>query len=554
MQCVPLEIPRARKVPLKSPGLVEWAPIPWKNPSLRRGVRIDSVYVTPETGSLVPTISRFPGISMFQSLQEGLMSAFKSLQGKGKLTEANMRDGIAMVERSLVEADVNIDVVRSFIADVTTAAEGRRVLLSLRPHEEFIKIVFEELVKLLGPVDNALPLKRGELTTIMMCGLQGAGKTTTCGKLALVIKEQKLKPFLIAADLQRPAAIEQLHVLGKQLGVGVYSQTGASDPIAVCREGLAAAKAAHADVVILDTAGRLAIDAELMDQLKQIDRQINPTQVLLVVDGMTGQDAVNSAKAFNEALSLDGVIMTKLDGDARGGALLSVKAITSVPIKFIGTGEHMDALEPFRPEGMASRILSMGDIVEVAREAHRMIDERERKTLEERMSKGIFTLGDFRDMMQKLRKPGLMTKMMSLMPGMGELTKIMGNADNEKEMSRLTGIVDSMTLEERRNPKIIDPSRRDRIARGCGVQPTQVSDLIKQFDLIGPMLQMATAGSVGDKMKMLQQMQGMMANNPFNPLGGMKLKGNSGKRLSPKEKEKLQKERDRLLRKKKRGG
>ncbi|MEI8212213.1 MAG: signal recognition particle protein [Planctomycetota bacterium] len=490
---------------------------------------------------------------MFQSLQEGLMSAFKTLQGKGKLTEANMRDGIAMVERSLVEADVNIDVVRKFVEDVTVAAEGRRVLLSLRPHEEFIKIVFEELVQLLGPVDNSLAIKRGELATIMMCGLQGAGKTTTCGKLALLIKEQKLKPYLIAADLQRPAAIEQLHVLGKQLGVGVFSKTGSTDPVAVCREGLVAAKAAGADVVILDTAGRLAIDAELMEQLKQIDRQINPNQVFLVVDGMTGQDAVNSAKAFNDALSLDGVIMTKLDGDARGGALLSVKAVTSVPIKFIGTGEHMDALEPFRPEGMASRILSMGDIVEVAREAHRMIDDRERVALEERMSKGIFTLADFRDMMQKLRKPGLMTKMLSLMPGMGELSKVMGNVDNEKEMSRLTGIVDSMTPEERRNPKVIDPSRRNRIATGCGVQPNQVSDLIKQFELIGPMLQMATSGSVGDKMKMLQQMQGMMANNPFNPLEGMKLKGNTGKRLSPKEREKLQKERERLLRKKKRG-
>jgi signal recognition particle subunit SRP54 len=490
---------------------------------------------------------------MFQSLQDGLLSAFKSLQGKGKLTEANMRDGIAMVERSLVEADVNIDVVRKFVADVSEAAEGRRVLLSLRPHEEFIKIVFEELVNLLGPVDNALALRRGEMTTIMMCGLQGAGKTTTCGKLAVVIKEQKLKPFLIAADLQRPAAIEQLHVLGKQLGVGVFSKEGATDPVSVCREGIAAAKAAHADVVILDTAGRLAIDTELMEQLKQIDRQINPNQVLLVVDGMTGQDAVNSAKAFNDALSLDGVIMTKLDGDARGGALLSVKAVTSVPIKFIGTGEHLDALEPFRPEGMASRILSMGDIVEVAREAHRMIDERERKAIEERMSKGVFTLGDFRDMMQKLRKPGLMTKMMSLMPGMGELSKIMGNADNEKEMSRLTGIVDSMTPNERRNPKLIDTSRRNRIAAGCGVQPNQVSDLIKQFDMIGPMLQMATAGSTSDKMKMLQQMQGMVANDPFNPLGGMKIKGNTGKRLTPKEREKLLKEREKLLRKKKRG-
>lgn len=490
---------------------------------------------------------------MFQSLQDGLMSAFKSLQGKGKLTEANMRDGIAMVERSLVDADVNIDVVRRFVADVSAAAEGRRVLLSLRPHEEFIKIVFEELVNLLGPVDNALAIKRGELTTIMMCGLQGAGKTTTCGKLAMLIKEQKLKPFLVAADLQRPAAIEQLHVLGKQLGVGVFSKAGTTDPVGVCREGLAAAKAAGADVVILDTAGRLAIDEELMDQLKQIDKQIQPQQVFLVVDGMTGQDAVNSARAFNDALSLDGVIMTKLDGDARGGALLSVKAVTNVPIKFIGTGEHLDALEPFRPEGMASRILSMGDIVEVAREAHRMIDERERKALEERMAKGVFTLGDFRDMMQKLRKPGLMTKMLSLMPGMGELSKVMGNVDNEKEMSRLTGIVDSMTPEERRDPKIIDPSRRNRIARGCGVQPNQVSELIKQFELIGPMMQMATGGSVGDKMKMLQQMKDMMANNPFNPLGGMKLKGSTGKRLSPKEREKLQKEREKLLRKKKRG-
>ncbi len=490
---------------------------------------------------------------MFQSLQDGLQSAFKTLAGKGKLTEANMREGIALVEKSLIEADVNVDVVRNFTHQVSEAAAGRRVLLSLRPQDELVKIVFEELVNLLGPVDNSLPIKRGELSTIMLCGLQGAGKTTTCGKLAMTIKEKSIKPFLIAADLQRPAAIEQLHVLGNQLGVGVFSKPGATDPVAVCREGIEAAKAAGADVVILDTAGRLAIDTELMDQLKQIDRQINPTQVLLVVDGMTGQDAVNSAKAFNEALTLDGVIMTKLDGDARGGALLSVKAVTQVPIKFIGTGEHLDALEPFRPEGMASRILAMGDILEVAREAHRMIDERERKALEERMSKGIFGLGDFRDMMQKLRKPGLMTKMLGLMPGMGELTKLMGNTDNEKEMGRITGIIDSMTPEERRNPKVIDPSRRNRIAQGCGVQPNQVTDLIKQFDMIGPMMQMATSGSMSEKMKMLQQMQGMMSNNPFNPLGGMKLKGSTGKRLSPKEKEKLQKERERLLKKKKRG-
>ena len=464
-----------------------------------------------------------------------------------------MRDGLAMVEKSMVEADVNIDVVRKFMSDVSAAAAGRRVLLSLRPNEELIKIVYEELVSLLGPVDNSIPMQRGELTSIMMCGLQGAGKTTTCGKLALMIKEQKFKPFLIAADLQRPAAIEQLHVLGTQLGIDVFSKAGASDPVAVCREGLAAAKAAGADVAIFDTAGRLAIDQELMGQLKQIDKQIAPQQVFLVVDGMTGQDAVNSAKAFNEALSLDGVIMTKLDGDARGGALLSVKAVTQVPIKFIGTGEHMDALEPFRPEGMASRILEMGDILEVAREAHKLIDEKEREKLEERMSKGIFTLGDFRDMMQKLRKPGLMTKMLTLMPGMGELSKMMGSADSDKEMSRLTGIVDSMTPEERRNPKVIDPSRKNRIAKGCGVQPNQVSDLVKQFDMLAPMLQMATSGNMGDKMKMIQQMQGMISNNPNNPMGGMKVKQSTGKRLTPKEREKMQKDRERLLRKKKRG-
>ena len=245
--------------------------------------------------------------------------------------------------------------------------------------------------------------------------------------------------------------------------------------------------------------------------------------------------------------------MTKLDGDARGGALLSVKAVTQVPIKFIGTGEHLDALEPFRPEGMASRILEMGDILEVAREAHRMIDERERKQLEERMAKGLFTLGDFRDMMQKLRKPGLMQKMLMLMPGMGELSKMMNNQDSEKEMRRLTGIVDSMTPEERKNPKLLDQSRRRRIAQGCGVQPNQISDLVKQFDMIAPMMQMATSGSLGDKKKIMQQMQGMMANNPFNPTANMKIKGNTGKRLTPKEREKMQKERERLLRKKKKG-
>ncbi len=486
---------------------------------------------------------------MFESLSEGLQSAFKSLRGKGKLTEANMRDGLKLVEISLLDADVNVKVVHDFMEQVTEAALGRRVLLSLKPHEELIRIVYEELVGLLGPVDNTIVLEKGKIKTIMLCGLQGAGKTTTCGKLAQLIKEQKAKPFLVAADLQRPAAIEQLHVIGRQIGVEVFSEAGQGDPVAVCRRGIEAAKAAGANVVILDTAGRLAIDEELMEQLQEIDREVKPDQVLLVVDGMTGQDAVNSAGAFNEALELDGVIMTKLDGDARGGALLSVKAITDVPIKFLGTGEHLDALEPFRPEGMASRILQMGDILEVAREAHRLVDEQERLDLEERMRKGQFGLTEFRGIMEKFRKPGLMQKMMGLMPGMGEISKMMQGGDSEKEMRRVSGIIDSMTPSERSNPKIIDNQRRMRIAAGAGVSAPQVNELIKQFDMLAPIMQMAAGGGMRDRMAMMQQLQGMMANNPMNPMGGMRVKQTTGKRLTPKEREKLMKEREKALRK-----
>ncbi len=325
---------------------------------------------------------------MFDSLSEGLQSAFKSLRGKGKLTEGNMRDGLKMVEQSMLDADVSFNVVRQFMDHVSEKALGKRVLLALRPHEELVKIVYDELVGLLGPVDSSLHIKKDGVTVIMLCGLQGSGKTTTCGKLSQLLIESKLKPMLVAADLQRPAAIEQLHVIGRQLGVTVYSETGANDPVRVCQQGVEKAKAEGARVCILDTAGRLAIDQELMDQLSRIDKRVSPDQVYLVVDGMTGQDAVNSASAFNEALELDGVIMTKLDGDARGGALLSVKHVTGVPIKFIGTGEHFDALEPFRPEGMASRILQMGDIVAAAREAHRIVDEQERAELERKMSSG----------------------------------------------------------------------------------------------------------------------------------------------------------------------
>ncbi|MEZ6135103.1 MAG: signal recognition particle protein [Pirellulaceae bacterium] len=487
---------------------------------------------------------------MFESLSEGLQSAFKSVRGKGKLTEANMRDGLQMVEQAMLEADVSYSVVQDFMAHVTQRALGQKVLLALKPHEELTRIVYEELIEILGPVDISIPIKKDSVTILMLCGLQGSGKTTTCGKLAQLLKEQKAQPFLVAADLQRPAAIEQLHTLGRQLDVPVYSEAGQADPVKVCREGVKKAKEAGANIVILDTAGRLAIDEELMAQLRQIDKQIGPDQVYLVVDGMTGQDAVNSAGAFNASLELDGVIMTKLDGDARGGALLSVKHVTQVPIKFIGTGEHLDALEPFRPEGMASRILSMGDIVAIAQEAHRIIDDKEREKLESRMAAGQFTLEDFRGVLEKVSKPGLMQKMIGLMPGMGDLKKMLGGADTDGEMRKMLGVIDSMTPAERRNPKVIDTPRRNRISTGAGVPPSVVSGLIKQFGIMAPMMQMAAGGGMKDRAAMMQQMQAAML-DPSG--GGIKTKKSTGKRLSPKEKAKMAKEREKLLRKKKRG-
>jgi signal recognition particle subunit SRP54 len=487
---------------------------------------------------------------MFETLSEGLQSAFKSVRGKGKLTEANMRDGLQMVEQAMLEADVSYSVVQDFMESVTEQALGQKVLLSLKPEEELVRIVHQQLVDILGPVDYSIPVKKGEVTILMMCGLQGSGKTTTCGKLAQLLKEQKAQPFLVAADLQRPAAIEQLKTLGKQLDVPVYSDLENKNPVEVCQAGVAQAKQQDANVVILDTAGRLAIDDELMQQLSRIDRKVKPDQVYLVVDGMTGQDAVNSAAAFNEALELDGVVMTKLDGDARGGALLSVKHVTQVPIKFIGTGEHLDALEPFRPEGMAGRILQMGDIVAVAQEAHRIIDDKEREKLEAKMASGEFTLQEFRGVLEKIAKPGLMQKMMGLMPGMGELNKMMEGEDTDGEVRKMLGMIDSMTPAERRNPKMIDTPRRNRIAKGSGVAPSMVTGLIKQFSMMAPMMQMAAGGGMKDRMAMMQQMQNSMLGDPS--MGGMKVKKGTGKRLSAKERQKLQKERQKQLRKLKR--
>jgi len=485
---------------------------------------------------------------MFESLRDGLTSAMKSLRGHGKLTEGNMRDGLKLVEQSLLEADVSYSVVQDFMGKVSERATGEKVLLSLRPTEQLVGIVNEELVNILGPVDASLNISaKKKVTVFMLCGLQGSGKTTTCGKLTRMLMKSDMTPMLVAADLQRPAAIEQLHVLGEQLGAPVYSEEGASDPVKVCKNAVAKATKEGHKVVILDTAGRLAIDAELMQQLKNIDRRVKPDQVFLVVDGMTGQDAVNSAQAFQDALELDGVIMTKLDGDTRGGALLSVKHVTGVPIKFIGTGEKLEALEPFRPEGMASRILGMGDMAALADLARNEIDQKEQEKIQKRLEKGQFTLEDFKTQLRQMAKPGLMQRMLKMLPsGLGALSDQL----DPKDLNRMLGAIDSMTPDERRDPSIIDQSRRMRIARGAGVQAPEIKQLVQMFDAMKPLITGLASG--GDRAKIMQQVQNMMASGAGGNGAINKPKQSTGKRLSPKEKKREKAKREKLKRQMKR--
>ena len=483
---------------------------------------------------------------MFDALQENLGAAFKSLSGQGKLTEGNMRDGLKLVERSLLEADVSYEVTRDFMKRVSEQALGEKVLKSLRPSEQVIGIVHQELVKLMGPVDHSLHLKgKDQVTVLMMCGLQGSGKTTTCGKLGRMLKARDRKPLLVAADLQRPAAIDQLHVLGEQLDIPVFSDRESDDPVKVTSSAVQQAKKLGADVVILDTAGRLHIDDELMGQLKRIDQKCSPDQVYLVVDGMTGQDAVNSAKAFNEALELDGVIMTKLDGDARGGAAISVKEVTGVPLKFMGTGEHLENLEEFHPERMAGRILGQGDMLSLVEKAQQEFDQEEAKRLEEQLAKGEFTLDDFLRQMQQIKRLGPMKKVLKMIPGMGQMLGSLDDVDAEGDLKRLQGIIHSMTPDERRKPKVIDQSRRRRIAAGSGVEPQAVNELVKQFDAIAPMMTAMAGKGMGDRMKMMREVQSGMMQNPTGSLA--KKKQGTGKRLSAKEKAVAQRERAKKL-------
>lgn len=461
-----------------------------------------------------------------------------------------MRDGLRLVRQALLEADVSLPVVKDFMDRLTEQALGEKVLASLRPEEHLVGIVHRELVNLMGPVDHSLHLRPG-VTVLMLCGLQGSGKTTTCGKLGRMIRQRGKQPLLVAADLQRPAAIDQLAVLGEQLGLPVYTDKSQTDPVRVCNDAVRHAKEIGADVAILDTAGRLHIDDELMAQLERIDRQCQPEQIYLVVDAMTGQDAVNSAKAFNDALELDGVIMTKLDGDARGGAALSVKAVADVPIKFVGTGEHLDALEEFHPDRMAGRILGMGDIVTLVEQAQQKFDQEEMAKQQARLAKGEFTLDDMKKMFGQLKRLGSLGKVLNMIPGLGQMAEMMGDVDTEQGMKRMLGMIDSMTAEERRNPKgTIDQSRRRRIAAGAGVEPHEVNELVKQFDVMaGMMKQMSGMGRRGQA----RAMQDMIRQGMLNPDGKLtKKKIGTGKRLTAQERARNKKEREREKRRKRR--
>jgi signal recognition particle subunit SRP54 len=454
---------------------------------------------------------------MLDTLTEKLSGVFRNLSGRGRLSEENIREALRDVRTALLEADVNFKVVKDFTDRVQEKAIGQEVIRSLQPGQLMVKIVYDELVELMGPVDTRIYLVQPPPTVIMMCGLQGSGKTTTCGKLAMFLQGKGHHPLLAAADLQRPAAVEQLRVLGEQVGVPVYldqskvaahGEVAKGAAVAVCRAAIHQAKQTGRDIVILDTAGRLHIDTELMGELREINTQLNPHQIYLVLDSMSGQDAVNSAKAFNEQLEIDGLILTKFDSDTRGGALLSAKVITGKPVKFLGVGEKLDRLEEFRPEGMAQRILGMGDIVGLVNEAMTKFDQDETARLQAKLEKGQFTLEDFMSQMGQIKKLGPMGKVMGMIPGMSELTKQvgMGEGDVEKQMVHMRAIYDSMSKKERAKPDMLDGPRRRRVARGAGVELNEVGQFMKQFEMSRDMMRAVGGMGVMGKMKLMKHL------------------------------------------------
>ncbi|MCX7950880.1 MAG: signal recognition particle protein [Clostridiales bacterium] len=417
----------------------------------------------------------------FEGLTSKLQETFKKLKGKGKLTEKDVKDAMREVKLALLEADVNYKVVKDFVNTVSQRAVGVEVMESLTPAQQVIKIVNEELIKLMGTTENKIKPANNPPTIIMLVGLQGAGKTTMAAKLALHLRKHNKKPLLVAADVYRPAAIKQLQILGNQIDVPVFSLGDKVNPVDIAKAGIENAKKTERDYVIIDTAGRLHIDEELMQELKNIKEEVKPNEILLVVDAMTGQDAVNVAEHFNSNLNITGVILTKLDGDTRGGAAISVKAVTNTPIKFVGTGEKLSDFEIFYPDRMASRILGMGDILSLIEKAQEAIDEKKAIELEKKILNQEFTLEDFLDQMQQMKKMGPMKDLLKMIPGV-DASKLGDMEVNEKELAHAEAIIKSMTIQERRNPSIINASRKKRIAKGSGTTIQEVNKLLNGFE------------------------------------------------------------------------
>lgn len=482
---------------------------------------------------------------MFESLSENLGSVFRSLAGKSRLTESNIRDGMREVRTALLEADVSYKVVKDFVKNVTERAVGQDVIRHVRPEQQIVKVVYDELVKLMGETNVKWNENQDGPTVIMMAGLQGSGKTTTCGKLAMYLRKQGRKPLLVAGDMQRPAAVDQLKVIGQQLDFPVYSEEKGRPP-KIARRAVKQAVKDGNDVVIVDTAGRLHIDEPLMQELEEIVDKVTPQDILLVTDAMSGQDAVNSAKEFNDRLEITGVVLTKLDGDARGGAALSIRKITGKPIKFIGVGEKFDKLDEFHPERMADRILGMGDVRSLVEKAQETIDEDEAEKMQKKLLSQRFDFNDFLKSMQQIRRMGSFKDLLGMLPGVGQAMK--GAEFDESAIGRMEAMILSMTPLERTSPEVIDNSRRKRIAAGSGTTTNMVADLIKQFNKMGKFMKhMKRGGMFGKLMGGRKAMKEMQAE-----MGGMDgLMGGDTSRPGEMSKEKRRRAREKRKRKKK---
>ena len=443
---------------------------------------------------------------MFENLSEKLEGAFKRIKGQGKINEINVAETLKDIRRALLDADVNFKTAKAFTNSVKEKALGQEVLNSLQPGQLMVKIVRDELALLMGGQSVGLELQQ-KPSVVLMAGLQGSGKTTFSGKLAHYLKTKKSKkPLLVACDVYRPAAIEQLSILASQIGVDVYANTEEKNPLIITKEGLSQAKTNGNDVVIIDTAGRLAVDKELMDEIKGIHDEARPDETLFVVDSMTGQDAVNTAKAFHDLLNFDGVVLTKLDGDTRGGAALSIKSVVDKPIKFIGTGEKMEALDVFYPDRMADRILGMGDVVSLVERAQEQFDEEQARKLQKKIAKNKFGFDDFLSQIQQIKKMGNMKDLMGMIPGMGKMTKDL-DVDNDS-FKHIEAIIHSMTPKERSNPALLNASRKKRIALGSGRSIQEVNQLLKQFTQMSKMMKMMQGGGARNMMRMMQQQGG----------------------------------------------